>query len=65
MGVTISTESFSAERSFAMLCEYDNAVYAYYDQPQPIMVDKFDKNGKLRKISYTQIFWLSLKKISV
>lgn len=56
MGVTISTESFSAERSFAILCEYDESVVGYYDQPQPIMVDKLDKNGKLRKISYTPDF---------
>lgn len=56
MGFTISTESFSAERSFATLCEYDESVLSYYDQPQPIMVDKLDKNGKLRKISYTPDF---------
>jgi len=56
MGVTISTESMSAERSFATLCEYEDSVVAYYDQPQPIMVQKTDKKGRLRKISYTPDF---------
>jgi transposase InsO family protein len=62
MGMTISTESFSAERAFAMLCEYDDAVYGYYDQPQPIMIKKTDKNGKFRSVSYTPDFLVETKK---
>ena len=61
MGMTISTESFSAERAFAMLCEYDDAVYGYYDQPQPIMIKKTDKNGKLRSVPYTPDFLVEIK----
>ncbi len=56
MEMTISTESFSAERSFAFLCEYDESVYEYYDQPQPVMIKKTNKNGKLRNTSYTPDF---------
>lgn len=61
MGVTISTESFSAERAFALLCEYDDSVYGYYDQPQPVMIKKTDKNGKLRSVSYTPDFLIETK----
>ncbi|MEY8240558.1 MAG: DDE-type integrase/transposase/recombinase, partial [Cycloclasticus sp.] len=56
MGTTVSTESYSAERAFALLCECDDNVIGYYDQPQPIMVKKTDKNGKLRSVSYTPDF---------
>jgi len=61
MGVTISTESFSAERAFALLCEYDCLVLGYYDQPQPVMIKKTDKNGKLRSVSYTPDFLIETK----
>lgn len=61
MGITISTESFSAERAFALLCEYDDSVYGYYDQPQPVMIKKTDKNGKLRSVSYTPDFLIETK----
>jgi len=56
MGTTVSTESYSAERAFALLCECDDSVIGYYDQPQPIMVKKTDKNGKMRAVSYTPDF---------
>lgn len=61
MGCTISTESFSAEGAFAKLCEYDSEIKAYYDQPQPIPISKFDKNGKQRKISYTPDFLIETR----
>jgi len=56
MGCTISTESMSAERAFVLLCEYDDGVKAIYDQPEPIMLRKYDKNSRLRTISYTSDF---------
>ena len=62
MALTVSTESHSAERAFALLCECDDNILGYYDQPQPIMVKKTDKNGKARSISYTPDFLIETGK---
>ncbi|WP_396587716.1 TnsA endonuclease N-terminal domain-containing protein [Bermanella sp. R86510] len=62
MGMTISTESMSAERTFALLCEYDEDVRAYYDQPQPLMVRRINKNGHITKGSYTPDFIVETEK---
>jgi len=56
MGHTISTESFSAERAFALLCEYDDSVEGIYDQPEPIMIKKYNKADRLQTVSYTADF---------
>ncbi len=56
MGHTTSTESFSAERAFNLLCEYDERVLTWYDQPEPIMIKKYNKNGRLQTVSYTADF---------
>ncbi len=56
MGHTISTESFSAERAFALLCEYDDSVTSIYDQPEPVMIKKYNKADRLQTVSYTPDF---------
>ena len=53
MGHTISTESRGPEKSFAIFCEYDDRVLEYWDQPEPIKVERYDKNGRKRAGSYT------------
>lgn len=56
MNHTISTESRSAERSFLLLSEYDSRTLEIWDQPEPIKVQRTDKNGKKRSGSYTPDF---------
>lgn len=58
---TISTNNFSAEQAFSLLCEYDDSVFGYYDQPQSIMIKKTDKNGVLGLESYTPDFLIETK----
>tara|TARA_R110001592_G_scaffold363263_1_gene682782 strand:- start:5245 stop:7626 length:2382 start_codon:yes stop_codon:yes gene_type:complete len=56
MGHTISTESRGPEKSFAIFCEYDERVIEFWEQPEPIKVERYDKNGKSRAGSYTPDF---------
>ncbi len=55
-GHTIQTESHTAEQAFAIEYEYDDSVIAYYDQPQPIYVNRTNKNGVVRTGTYTADF---------
>lgn len=58
MGRTIQTESRTAELPYAIEFEYDELVYEYWDQPQPITVNRTIKNGVIRSGSYTPDFLL-------
>lgn len=53
MGHTISVESRGPEKAFFLLCEYDDRVLEYWDQPEPVKVKRTDKNGKLSRGYYT------------
>lgn len=53
---TISTESRGPEKAFAILSEYDDRVIEYWDQPEPINIERSDKRGRRRKGSYTPDF---------
>lgn len=55
-GITISTESRSAERYFVLLCEYDERVLEYWDQTEPIVLAKTDRRGRGIRGSYTSDF---------
>ncbi len=56
MSHSISTESRTAEKSFVILCEYDDSVLEIWDQPQPISVVRTNKRGRQQKGSYTPDF---------
>lgn len=53
---TISTESRGPEKAFVVLSEFDDRVLEYWDQPEPINIERSDKNGRRRKASYTPDF---------
>jgi len=55
-GITISTESRSAERCFSLLCEYDERILEFWDQPDLVKVERTDRNGRENKGSYTPDF---------
>lgn len=52
MGHSIQAESTTGELAFSIECEYDINVMEYWDQPQPISVDRTYKNGTVRAGSY-------------
>ena len=52
-GKTYSTESRSPERAFLTLCEFDDDVICALDQPDPIQIERTQKNGNRRRGSYT------------
>lgn len=53
---SISTESRGPEKAFAILSEYDDRVIEYWDQPEPINIERTDKKGRRRKGTYTPDF---------
>lgn len=55
-GMTISTESRSAERCFLLLTKYDERILEVWDQPSFIKVTKTDRKGRAIKGSYTSDF---------
>ena len=52
-GSTYSTESRSPERAFLTLCEFDDDVICALDQPDPIQIQRTQKNGIKRRGGYT------------
>lgn len=52
-GKTFSTESRSPERAFLTLCEFNDDVICALDQPDPIQLQRTQKNGVKRWGSYT------------
>jgi len=58
MGRTNKTESRTAELPFAIEFEYDNDVLEFWEQPQPISVNRTNKNDQVRPGSYTPDFLL-------
>jgi transposase InsO family protein len=55
---TLSTESRTAERAFAVLCEFDSGVLEIWDQPEPVNVLKYTKKGIRRRSWYNPDFLL-------
>ena len=53
MGHTISTESKGPEGAFATFCRADPQCLEIWDQLEPVPIERYDKNGKLNKGSYT------------
>ena len=58
MGHTISLESRTAEKCFFLMSEYDDQVLEIWEQPQPVKIQRTDKNGISRPGSYTADFLL-------
>ncbi len=58
MGRSIQTESRTAELPYAIEFEYDDSVYEFWDQPQPITIFRTYKNGVVRPGSHTPDFLL-------
>ena len=58
MNRSIQTESRTAELPFAIEFEYDDSIYEFWDQPQPITISRTYKNGAVRPGSYTPDFLL-------
>ena len=56
MGRTISTESYSVERAFVVINEYNNSVFELWDQPEPVPIKKYYKKGVGRTSWYTPDF---------
>lgn len=56
MGWTISTESRMPERAFALLCEHDQRVVEFWDQPESVKITIRDKRGRPRNLWYTPDF---------
>lgn len=56
VGVTLSTESRTAEGGFFKLCEYDPDVILFLDQVEPVTIQTTDRNGKRCTTSYTADF---------
>ncbi|WP_028884898.1 integrase catalytic domain-containing protein [Teredinibacter turnerae] len=56
MGHTVSSESYSAERAFIVINEYDNSVFELWDQPEPVPIKKYTKKGGGRTSWYTPDF---------
>tara|TARA_Y100001951_G_C11295963_1_gene275659 strand:+ start:1424 stop:3718 length:2295 start_codon:yes stop_codon:yes gene_type:complete len=52
MGRTVGLESRSPERGFFTLCEYDDRVLEYWDQPDPVNITRTNKNGRKSKGTY-------------
>jgi transposase InsO family protein len=46
MGHTVSLESRGPERAFFILCEYDDRIVEYWDQPEPVRIERTTKLGK-------------------
>lgn len=46
MGHTVSLESRTAEKAFFILSEYDERIIEYWDQPEPIKIERTNKNGR-------------------
>ncbi len=55
---TISLESRGPETAFFLLSEHDDRVIEIWDQPEPVMIERHNKNGKRTKASYTPDFLL-------
>jgi len=58
MGMTIQTESHTAEFLFAIEWEYDDSIIEFWDQPAPVSIKRTYKNGSKRAGSYTADFLL-------
>jgi putative transposase len=61
MSHTISTESRTAEKAFVIISEYDDRILEIWDQPQPIKIEKINKNGDRRGGAYTADFVINTK----
>lgn len=53
---TISTESRTAEKAFAVLCEFDEQVIEFWDQPEPMVVRKYGRRLRAKNGPYTPDF---------
>lgn len=53
MGCSLSSESHTGEREYVVEFEYDDTVLEFWDQPEPIVVNRTQKNGLMRRGSYT------------
>jgi transposase InsO family protein len=58
VGRTVSTESRTAERAFAVLAEFDKGVFEIWEQSQPVTIETYTQKGHRRKSSYTPDFLL-------
>lgn len=56
MGRTISTESYSAERAFLVINEYDKSVFEIWDQPEPVPIQKYTQKAISKTSWYTPDF---------
>lgn len=61
MSSTVSVESRSAERAFYLMCEYDDRILEIWPQCPAQKIEKYDKNGRLIKGSYTPDFLILTK----
>jgi len=52
MGVTVNTESRTAEYVYALQLEYDSSAVAYFEQPPEVDVKRWTKRGYRRTTSY-------------
>lgn len=55
-GATISLESRGPETAFFMLSEYDPRVLEIWDQPEPVCIERHNKNRKKISMTYTPDF---------
>lgn len=58
MGVTVNTESRTAEYVYALQLEYDSSAVAYFEQPPEVDVKRWTKRGYRRTTSYHPDFLL-------
>jgi len=61
MGRTISTESRTAERPLVIQSEFDPRILEFWDQPEPVSVQRHTRKGHARRSSYTPDFLLLRK----
>tara|TARA_R110002051_G_C8769429_1_gene503402 strand:- start:24589 stop:27009 length:2421 start_codon:yes stop_codon:yes gene_type:complete len=53
---TISLESRGPETAFFLLSEYDSRVIEIWDQPEPVTIERHNKNRKVTRNAYTPDF---------
>lgn len=58
MGVTVNTESRTAEYVYALQLEFDRSVIAYFEQPPKVEVDRMTVRGHRSRVPYHPDFLL-------
>lgn len=51
--LAIDTDSRGPEKGFAILCEFDDEILEFYEQPEPVKIEIINKLGTTQSVWYT------------